>query len=136
MQIRGCFFQKSNSFFRFAQQFILNSNSMTDANNTIEAIELARTLGVSRSLLRFWEEEFELIRHGNGQLSLLEADEIYLIYDLIETKGLALDDAKTSFSIERKRLIMKHKALEKLRDVRVSLGKLRDELAEIEDPSV
>jgi DNA-binding transcriptional MerR regulator len=105
---------------------------MTDANNTIEAIELARTLGVSRSLLRFWEEEFELIRHENGQLSLLEADEIYLIYDLIETKGLALDDAKTSFSIERKRLVMKHNALEKLREVRVSLGKLRDELAEID----
>jgi DNA-binding transcriptional MerR regulator len=103
---------------------------MQHTNGTIESIELARTLGVSRSLLRFWEEEFELIRPQNGQLSPLEADEIYLIYDLIETKGVSLQDAKVAFFIERKRLEMKHKALNKLKDIRQSLEKLRTELAE------
>jgi DNA-binding transcriptional MerR regulator len=97
-------------------------------NSTIENLELARTLGVSRSLLRFWEEEFELPRRENGQLTPLEADEVYLIYDLIETKGLPLQDAKVSFSIERKRLEMKHKTINKLKDIRASLQKLRTEL--------
>jgi DNA-binding transcriptional MerR regulator len=97
-------------------------------NGKIETIELARTLGVSRSLLRFWEEEFELTRNGNGQLTPVEAEEVYLIYDLIETKGLSLPDAKTAFYIERKRLEMKHKALNKLKDIRASLEKLRTEL--------
>jgi DNA-binding transcriptional MerR regulator len=101
---------------------------MQDGNSTIEIIELARTLGVSRSLLRFWEEEFELTRHQNGRLSPIETDEIYLIYDLIETKGLSLSDAKTAFNIERKRLEMKHKAIEKLRNIRASLEQLRTEL--------
>jgi DNA-binding transcriptional MerR regulator len=105
---------------------------MSVANNPIEAIELARTLGVSRSLLRFWEEEFELVRPENGQLSPLEADEIYLIYDLIETKGLPLSDAKVAFSIERKRLEMKHKTLDKLVEIRGSLDKLRNELKEMD----
>jgi DNA-binding transcriptional MerR regulator len=96
--------------------------------NTIDINALARTLGVSRSLLRFWEEEFELSRPENGQLSTLEADAFYLIYDLIETKGLPLSDAKVAFSIECKRLEMKHKAIEKLKDIRASLEKLKTEL--------
>jgi DNA-binding transcriptional MerR regulator len=103
---------------------------MQENSSIIESIELARTLGVSRSLLRFWEEEFELSRHQNGQLSPIEADEIYLIYDLIETKGLSLQDAKVAFSIERKKLEMKHLALNKLKEIRISLEKLRTELAE------
>ncbi len=97
-------------------------------NKTIDLIELARMLGVSRSLLRFWEEEFELTRNENGQLSPLETDEIYLIYDLIETKGLPLSEAKSSFFAERKRLEMKHKAIDKLKSIRASLTQLRSEL--------
>jgi DNA-binding transcriptional MerR regulator len=97
-------------------------------NKTIDLIELARMLGVSRSLLRFWEEEFELTRNENGQLSALEADEIYLIYDLIDTKGLPLSEAKSAFFTERKRLEMKHKAIDKLKNIRASLDLLRSEL--------
>ena len=99
-------------------------------NKTIDLIDLARLLGVSRSLLRFWEEEFELKRNENGQLSPLEADEIYLIYDLIDTKGLSLSDAKLSFFAERKRLEMKHKAIDKLKGIRASLAQLRNELVD------
>ena len=99
-------------------------------NKTIDLIELARMLGVSRSLLRFWAEEFELAHTENGQLSPLEADEIYLIYDLIETKGLPLSDAKLSFFAERKRLEMKHKAIDKLKNIRASLAQLRSELVD------
>ena len=99
-------------------------------NKTIDLIELARMLGVSRSLLRFWEEEFELTRNENGQLSPLEADEIHLIYDLIETKGLPLSDAKLCFFTERKRLIMKHKAIDKLKNIRTSLAVLQNELVD------
>lgn len=101
---------------------------MQFGDSTIENLELARTLGVSRSLLRFWEEEFELARKKNGQLTPLDADEVYLIYDLIETKGLSLQDAKVAFSVERKRLDMKHKTINKLKDIRDSLTKLRTEL--------
>ena len=103
---------------------------MQRESNTIEIIELARTLGVSRSLLRFWEEEFELARSENGQLSPLEADEMYLIYDLIETKGLPLSDAKLSFFNERKRLEMKHKAIDKLKSIRIGLTELRNGLVD------
>ncbi|MDZ7880850.1 MAG: MerR family transcriptional regulator [Saprospiraceae bacterium] len=101
---------------------------MQFGDSTIENLELARTLGVSRSLLRFWEEEFELPRRNTGQLTPLEADEIYLIYDLIEAKGLSLVEAKAAFAIERKRLEMKYKAINKLKDIRDSLLKLKTEL--------
>jgi DNA-binding transcriptional MerR regulator len=97
-------------------------------DTSIENLELARTLGVSRSLLRFWEEEFELPRRDDGRLTPLEADEVYLIYDLIETKGLPLQDAKVAFFIERKRLEMKYKTINKLKDIRASLTRLKSEL--------
>ena len=62
--------------------------------------EVAETIGVNQSLLRFWEKEFSSIikpsKNAKGiQFYKNEDIEIIkLIYFLVETQGLTLSDAK------------------------------------------
>lgn len=90
--------------------------------------EVAEMLGISKSLIRFWEEEFNLPRRDNGTLTRLEIDQIRMIYALIKEREMPLDEAKIAFGYERKKLLVKHKTLDRLIDLRVSLLKFKNEL--------
>ena len=88
-------------------------------NQTIQ--EVAEMLGISKSLIRFWEEEFELPRRENGSLTRLEVEEIKVINRMITEKEMPLEEAKTAFANDRKLLEMKHKTLNRLIEIRQSL---------------
>lgn len=90
--------------------------------------EVAEMLGISKSLIRFWEEEFNLPRRDNGTLTRLEIDQIRTIYALIKEREMPLDEAKIAFGYEQKKLLVKHKTLDRLIDLRASLLKLKNEL--------
>ena len=93
---------------------------------TIE--EVARSLRVSQSILRFWEEEFALTKSRNGEISKLQMAELQLIHALIQDKGLTLEDAKIAFEKERHSLEKRYKTIEKLLEIRQSLTNFRDSL--------
>lgn len=93
---------------------------------TIE--EVAKSLHVSQSILRFWEEEFALSKTKKGEISKLQIAELQLIHALIQDKGLTLEDAKTAFAKERHSLEKRYKTIEKLLEIRQSLTSFRDSL--------
>ena len=95
-------------------------------NQTIQ--EVAEMLGISKSLIRFWEEEFELPRRENGSLTRLEVEEIKVINRMITEKEMPLEEAKTAFANDRKLLEMKHKTLNRLIEIRQSLVDLKDKI--------
>ena len=95
-------------------------------NQTIQ--EVAEMLGISKSLIRFWEEEFELPRRENGSLTRLEVEEIKVINRMITEKEMPLEEAKTAFANDRKLLEMKHKTLNRLIEIRQSLVDLKDRI--------
>ncbi len=97
-------------------------------NQTIK--EVTEMLGISKSLIRFWEEEFDLPRLGNGVLSPLEIEQIKVINHLITEREMSLDDAKRTFSFERERLTRKHKTLDRLIEIRQSLVGLKNKITE------
>lgn len=97
-------------------------------NQTIQ--EVTEMLGISKSLIRFWEEEFGLPRLENGALSRLEIEQIKVINNLIKEREMPLDDAKRAFIFERERLNRKHKTLNRLIEIRQSLLDLRNKLTE------
>lgn len=90
--------------------------------------EVTEMLGISKSLIRFWEEEFGLPRLENGALSRLEIEQIKFINHLIKEREMPLDDAKSAFSFERERLIRKHKTLNRLIEIRQSLLDLQNKI--------
>ncbi len=103
-----------------------NENGQT--THTIE--EVAAKLGISKSLIRFWEEEFDLHRHENGLLSCLEMEEIKAINKMIQEREMALEEAKIAFSHDRKLLEVKYRTLHRLIEIRQSLINLKDKITE------
>ena len=97
-----------------------------DGKITVE--ELTRTLGISPTLLRLWEKEFGLPHRENGSMAAHEADEIRLISDLIQQRGMSLAEARVEFANAQAKEEAKQRALEKLRALRQSLVKLRERL--------
>lgn len=95
-------------------------------NQTVE--QVAEMLGISKSLIRFWEEEFDLSRRENGSLTPLEVDEIKVINTMIKEREMSLEDAKNAFITERVRLESKHKTLNRLIEIREKLVNLRNSL--------
>jgi DNA-binding transcriptional MerR regulator len=92
--------------------------------------EVTETLGVSKSLIRFWEDEFDLPKRANGVVSPLQFDELKLIHGLIAEQELSLEDAKDVFSKARIRLEIKHRSIEKLKTIRQALMDLKQSLTE------
>ena len=101
-------------------------NLYSPAKFTIE--EVAQSLNVSKSLLRLWEEEFDLPKRENGTMSGLEVAELRLIHNLIQDKGFTLEDAKVEFDIQRSQLEIRFKTVESLHRIKSGLLDLRDKI--------
>lgn len=96
------------------------------SNQTIQ--EVTEVLGISKSLIRFWEEEFGLPRFEDETLSRLDIEQIKVINHLIKEREMPLEDAKRAFSFERERLKRKHKTLDRLIEIRQSLLDLKNKI--------
>ena len=90
--------------------------------------EVAELLGISKSLIRFWEEEFDLPRREDNTLNPLEVDQLKSIQYLISEREMPLEDAKIAFLKEKQRLEAKHKTLNRLIEIRQALANLKKQI--------
>jgi DNA-binding transcriptional MerR regulator len=102
--------------------------SENDISPNQDVEQIAHTLGISRSLIRFWEEEFGLSERCNGTMSPREFAEIRLIHNLILEKELTLEDAKVEFLENHVKVAQKFEAIERLQRVKEGLIALREQL--------
>lgn len=92
--------------------------------------EVADMFGVSKSLIRFWETEFDILKprkntKGNRLFTKKDIDNFKVIYHLVKEKGFTLDGA-------RKKLKETHpEKLESNVDVSEKLKSLRAFLVEL-----
>jgi DNA-binding transcriptional MerR regulator len=98
----------------------------TENTPHIKIEEIAQKLSVSKSQIRFWEEEFELPKRANGSMSRLEAAHITLIHELIQENGYTLEDAKATFLTKRKLVEKRFEMLENLKRIKLGLIHLQD----------
>lgn len=95
--------------------------------------EVAQMVGVSESLLRFWETEFPNIkphRTGRGVRQYTETDikEVRLVYQLVKERGMTLQGAREALKRGRKG-VEKHAAVvDRLRAVYEELQVISKEL--------
>lgn len=93
--------------------------------------EVAEMFGVSKSLIRFWETEFEILKprknpKGNRLFTKKDIENLKLIYHLVKEKGYTLDGA-------RKKLKESHPdKLEQDVDIAEKLKSLRAFLVELQ----
>lgn len=91
--------------------------------------EVAELLGVSQSLIRFWETEFEQLqpkknRKGNRMYTPANIEQLRTIYHLVKERGYTLKGA-------REMLKSKAPVVDKQLAVRESLLKIRSFLTEL-----
>jgi DNA-binding transcriptional MerR regulator len=99
---------------------------MTEENTThVKVEEIAQKLSISKSQIRFWEEEFELPKRENGSMSHLEAAQIKLIHELIQENGFTLEDAKASFLNKRILVEKRFEILDNLKRIKLGLINLQ-----------
>ncbi|RLD21376.1 MAG: transcriptional regulator [Bacteroidetes bacterium] len=92
--------------------------------------EVADMLGVSKSLIRYWENEFDFLnpkknRKGDRRFTKENIQQLLIIYELVKERGFTLEGAKHEIKTTRKRLITKQDVTTRLQHLRNGLEKLR-----------
>ncbi|NRB65323.1 MAG: MerR family transcriptional regulator [Saprospiraceae bacterium] len=92
--------------------------------------EVAEELGVSRSLIRFWETEFQGLspqKNERGERRYAQQDIQFLhqIYILVKERGFTLAGAKKELHAMQQRKVERAKMIKRLQELKFFLQKLR-----------
>lgn len=95
--------------------------------------EVAEQFGVSKSLIRFWESEFDTLKphknsKGDRRFTAKNIEELKLIYELVKKKGFTLEGAKREIKLYKAHLKQKQQITDKLNELKSFLTKLRDSI--------
>jgi DNA-binding transcriptional MerR regulator len=96
--------------------------------------EVAEMFGVSKSLIRFWETEFEILKprknpKGNRLFTKKDLDNLKIIYHLVKEKGFTLEGARKKLKeTPEHQLDSNIEVIEKLKSLRSFLTELQNQL--------
>jgi DNA-binding transcriptional MerR regulator len=95
--------------------------------------ELSKAFGVNASMIRFWENEFDILKpkknaKGNRMFTPEDVKNLQLIFHLVKEKGFTLDGAKTYLKENKQKVLDKHEIVVKLEEIKAILTRLKNEL--------
>ncbi|GAA5090975.1 MerR family transcriptional regulator [Chryseobacterium ginsengisoli] len=96
--------------------------------------EVAKAFDVNTSLIRYWEQEFPIIKpkknkKGNRYFTPEDIKNLQIIYHLVKEKGYTLDGAKIALTTNSK-ISETITLIDRLEFVKAELLKLKDSLTE------
>ena len=91
--------------------------------------EVSKALSVNTSLLRYWENEFDILNpkktvKGTRKYSSVDIKNLKLIYNLLKVRGFTIEGAKEKLKTESKKIEM----VEKLEKIKSRLEIIEKEL--------
>ncbi|MEG0761351.1 MerR family transcriptional regulator [Chryseobacterium sp.] len=94
--------------------------------------EVAKAFNVNTSLIRYWEQEFPIIKpkknkKGNRYFTPEDVKNLQIIYHLVKEKGYTLDGAKIALTTNSK-ISETVTLIDRLEFVKAELIKLKDSL--------
>lgn len=95
--------------------------------------EVAESLQLTTSLIRYWEKEFEILRpkknaKGDRLFTREDVENIKLIYHLVREKGYTLEGAKLQLKSHLSESQKKFRIIEKLKKLRGFLNEMKEAL--------
>jgi len=95
--------------------------------------EVAKAFGVNTSLIRFWENEFDVLKpkknkKGNRLFTPEDLENLKMIYFLVKEKGFTLDGAKNKLRENPDEIFSKHKIIMRLEDIKNELIEIKNQL--------
>lgn len=96
--------------------------------------EVADMFEVSRSLLRYWENEFSFLtprknRKGDRLFTKENITQIQIIYNLVKVRGFTLEGAKQELKKEKNNLTDQHNLMDRIRSIYSRLKDLDEKLS-------
>ena len=110
------------------------NEEISQKNNIFYSIgETAKMFNVTVSLIRFWEKEFSVLKpkknkKGNRLFTKKDLENLKIIYHLEKERGFTLNGAKKKLKENKKDTIDNIKIVNKLKDIKHFLIKLKEEL--------
>ena len=97
--------------------------------------EVAEMFQVSKSLIRFWENEFDSLRphknsKGDRRFTPQNIRQFELIHELVKERGFTLDGAKQEIKRQQKFQKKKSQVLNSLQEIKSFLEQIRDRTEE------
>ena len=95
--------------------------------------EVCEMFGVNASLLRFWEEEFPVLKikkssRGHRMYSTKDVDNLRLIYHLVKEQGMTLEGARKRLRSNPEGVSHDAEIMERLKNIRNMLAALKAEM--------
>ncbi|MDH3321727.1 MAG: MerR family transcriptional regulator [Flavobacteriaceae bacterium] len=95
--------------------------------------EVAKAFDVNTSLIRFWENEFEVLKpkknkKGNRLFTQEDLKNLQLIYFLVKEKGFTLDGAKNKLKENSEKIISNHEIILRLEEIKNELTQIKNQL--------
>ncbi len=95
--------------------------------------EVADMFGVSKSLIRFWESEFEILRpyknsKGDRRFTPQNIQQFKLIYHLVKERGFTLKGARKEIQANKTGRDQRKKMVRTLKNIRSFLEEIKEEL--------
>jgi DNA-binding transcriptional MerR regulator len=95
--------------------------------------EVAKAFDVNTSLIRFWENEFDVLKpkknkKGNRLFTPEDLDNLKMIYFLVKEKGFTLEGAKNKLKENPDEIFSKHKIVMRLEDIKNELIDIKNQL--------
>ena len=95
--------------------------------------EVAKTLNVNVSLVRFWEKEFDILqpkknKKGNRMFTVTDFENLKLIYHLVKERGFTLEGAKKKLIENKEDTINNFEIVSRLKEIRNFLSDLKEGL--------
>ena len=107
-------------------------------NKTIKKIyysigEVSAMFDVNKSLIRFWEKEFNIIKpkknkKGNRYFTEKDINNFKIIFHLVKERGYTLDGAKKKLRENKEGTIKNVEIVNQLKDIRTQLVAIREVL--------
>lgn len=95
--------------------------------------EVANAFGVNTSLIRFWENEFDIIKpkknaKGNRLFTPKDIENFKLIFSLVKEKGFTLEGAKQKLKQNPEKIVKNHEIISRLEAIKAELIKIKNQL--------
>jgi len=95
--------------------------------------EVAKAFDVNTSLIRFWENEFEVLKpkknkKGNRLFTPEDLKNLQLIYFLVKEKGFTLEGAKNKLKEAPDEIKSNHKIILRLEQIKNELTQIKNQL--------
>lgn len=95
--------------------------------------EVAKAFGVNTSHIRFWENEFDILkpkknRKGNRLFTQSDIKNLKIIYFLVKEQGYTLEGAKAKMKEKPKKIQTNQELISKLEHIKAELKKIKEQL--------